>query len=66
MHFYSDPRGHRETFSLIVMDAAQSLVFDIAIVRATHLCLRDSRIPTSRMSRLPQWEDTAGLSFFRH
>jgi hypothetical protein len=37
----------------------------IAIVRATHLCLRGSRIPTSRMSRLPQWEDTAGLSLFR-
>jgi hypothetical protein len=38
----------------------------IAIVRATHLCLRGSLIPTSQMSRLPQWEDTAGLSLFRH
>jgi hypothetical protein len=39
----------------------------IAIVRATHLCLRGSRVPTSRMSnRLPQWEDKAGLSLFRH
>jgi hypothetical protein len=38
----------------------------LAILRATHLCLRGSRIPTSRMSRLPQWEDTAGLSLFRH
>jgi hypothetical protein len=41
----------------------------IAIVRATHLCLRGyspRRIPTSKMSRLPQWEDTSGLSIFRH
>ncbi len=38
----------------------------IAIVRATHLCLRGSRIPTGRMSRRPQWEGAAGLSLFRH
>jgi len=39
----------------------------IAIVRATHLCIRGSRVPTSRMSnRRPQWEDKAGLSLFRH
>ena len=32
----------------------------IAMVRATHLCLRGSRIPTSQMSnRRPQWEDKA-------
>ena len=38
----------------------------IAIVRGSHLCLRGSRIPTSRMSnRLPQWEDSAGLGLFR-
>ena len=37
----------------------------IAIVRATHLCLRGSRIPTSKMSnRRPQWEDQAGLGLF--
>jgi hypothetical protein len=34
----------------------------VAIVRATPLCLRGSRIPTSKTSRrLPQWEDKAGL-----
>jgi predicted transcriptional regulator len=39
----------------------------IAIVRATHLCLRGSRVPSSQMSnRRPQWEDKAGLSLFRH
>jgi hypothetical protein len=39
----------------------------IAIVRATQLCLRCSRIPTSRMSnRFPQWKDKAGLGLFRH
>ena len=39
----------------------------IAIVRATHLCLRGSRVPTSQMSnRRPEWEDQAGLSLFRH
>ena len=36
----------------------------IAIVRATHLCIRGSRTPTSRMSQHPQWEDGAGLSLF--
>jgi hypothetical protein len=39
----------------------------IAIVRATHLCLRGSRIPTSKMSNpLPQCEDKAGLGLFHH
>ena len=37
----------------------------IAIVRATHLCIRGSRIPTSRMSQHPQC-DGAGLSLFYH
>jgi hypothetical protein len=39
----------------------------IAIVRATHLCLRGSRIPTSHMSRdrHPQWEDKAGFGLNR-
>jgi hypothetical protein len=33
----------------------------IAIVRATHLCLRGSRVPSSQMSnRRPLWEDKAG------
>jgi hypothetical protein len=39
----------------------------IAIVRATHLCIRGSRVPTGKMcNRLPQWEDKAGLGLFRH
>ena len=39
----------------------------IAIVRATHLCIRESRIPTmSQMRQHPQWEDGAGLSLFHH
>jgi hypothetical protein len=37
----------------------------IAIVRATHLCLRGSRIPAHLISnRRPQWEDGAGLALF--
>jgi hypothetical protein len=37
----------------------------IAIVRATHLCLRGSRIPTHQIStRRPMWEDGAGLALF--
>ena len=37
----------------------------IAIVRATHLCIRGSRVPTSQMSnRRPVWEDGAGLGLF--
>jgi hypothetical protein len=40
----------------------------IAIVRATHLCLRGSRIPTSHMSRdrRPQWDDKAGFGLYRN
>ena len=41
-------------------------LMSIAIVRATHQCIRGSRVPTAHMSkRLPQWEDKAGLSLFR-
>ena len=36
---------------------------DYSIVRAT-LCIRGSRIPTSRMSQHPLWEAGAGLSLF--
>jgi hypothetical protein len=37
----------------------------IAIVRATHLCLRGSRIPAHKMSnKFPLWEDGAGLARF--
>ena len=39
----------------------------IAIVRAMHRCLWGSCIPAGRMSsKLPQWEDKAGLGLFRH
>ena len=38
----------------------------IAIVRATHQCLRGSRIPTQSISRRPLWEDGAGLSLYRY
>jgi hypothetical protein len=38
----------------------------ITIVRATHLCLQGSHVPTSQMcNRRPQWEDKAGISLFR-
>ena len=37
----------------------------IAIVRATHLFMRGSRVPVHKISlRYPQWEDGAGLSLF--
>jgi hypothetical protein len=36
-----------------------------SIVRATHLCMRGSRIPKHKISiRYPQWEDGAGLLLF--
>jgi hypothetical protein len=39
----------------------------IAIVRATHICLRGSCIPSSKMSnRRTLSEDKAGLSLFRN
>jgi hypothetical protein len=38
----------------------------IAILRATHLCLRGSRVPTKHIStRWSQWDDGAGLGLFR-
>ena len=37
----------------------------IAIIRATHLCLRGSRVPASKISRRPQWEGKAGLGLSR-
>ncbi len=37
----------------------------IAICRATHLCLRGSRVSLSKTSRRPLWEDRAGLGLFR-
>ena len=37
-----------------------------AIMRATHRCIRGSRIPVTRVSTpLPQWEDQAGLGFYQ-
>jgi hypothetical protein len=38
----------------------------IEIVRATHVYLRGSRVPTSSVSnRRPQWEDTAGMALLK-
>ena len=37
----------------------------IACVRATHLCLRGSRVPVSTMSRRIQWSDGAGMGLFK-
>ena len=38
----------------------------ITLVRATHLCIRGSRVPAHRISvQRPQWEDGAGLNHFR-
>ncbi len=36
----------------------------IAIARATHLCVRGSRIPASKISRKVQWDDGAGVGLF--
>ena len=38
----------------------------ITMVRATHRCIRGSRVPAHRSSvQRPQWEDRAGLALFR-
>ena len=38
----------------------------ITLVRATHHCIRGSRVPAHRISvQRPQWEDDAGLNLFR-
>ena len=37
----------------------------ITLVRATHICIRGSRVPAHRISvQGPQWEDGAGLNLF--
>jgi hypothetical protein len=39
----------------------------IVIVRATHVCLRGSRVPMSRMSNIcPEWEDTTGMALLKY
>jgi hypothetical protein len=51
--------------TIVVVRGYINARMSIAIVRATHICLRGSRVPTSTMSnRRPQWEDKAGLSLF--
>ena len=37
---------------------------NLAILRATDLCIRGSRVPASKMSRRVQWHDGAGLGLF--
>ena len=37
---------------------------NLAILRATNLCVRGSRVPASKMSRRVQWLDGAGLGLF--
>ena len=38
----------------------------ITLVRATHRCIRGSRVPAHKISvQRPQWEDGAGLALFR-
>ena len=36
----------------------------VALVRASHMCLRGSRVPASRMSKKIQWWDGAGMGLF--
>ena len=36
----------------------------IAIARATHMCIRGSRVPANQISRKLQWEDGAGVGLF--
>ena len=38
----------------------------IAIIRATHLCIRGSRVPANLISnRRPLWDDKAGVGLFQ-
>ncbi len=37
---------------------------NLAILRATNLCIRGSRVPASKMSKRVQWHDGAGLGLF--
>jgi hypothetical protein len=37
---------------------------NLAILRATNLCIRGSRFPATKMSKRVQWLDGAGLGLF--
>lgn len=37
----------------------------IATARATHLCIRGSRVPASKISHRVQWDDGAGVGLFK-
>jgi hypothetical protein len=37
---------------------------NLAILQATNLCIRGSRVPASKMSKRVQWHDGAGLGLF--
>jgi hypothetical protein len=37
---------------------------NLAILRATNLCIQGSRVPASKMSKRVQWHDGAGLRLF--
>ena len=37
---------------------------NLAILGATNLCIRGSRVPASKMSKRVQWQDGAGLGLF--
>ena len=45
----------------VVSGAITDARMSLAILRASHQCIRGPRIPASRISRQIQWEDGAGL-----
>lgn len=49
----------RERRTGIIIELTCAL--NIAIVRATHACMKGSRIPTGRMSVRPDWEERGGF-----
>ena len=56
--------AHKSERPYSVVCAFMRARMSIAIVRATHMCLRGSRIPTSQMSHRPTWFGHGGLGLF--
>ena len=62
----ASPRNQESPIPKLQTSYVKTRMSIALIVRATHLCIRGSHIPTSRMSQHSQWEHGAGLSLFYH
>jgi hypothetical protein len=62
LHFDLQQNGNKQQYS-VVREFVNARI-NLAILRATNLCIRGSRVPASKMSKQVQWHDGAGLGLF--